>query len=308
VALLAALHRAIVLLHRGRPRSAAAAIEAVHPVAGDLLGASAAALLAVCRATVGDAAGAAADLARAEAWRRPGSIYDPFLDGARIWTRIAEAQPEVARRVAVEGLDAALEAGRWGQALSLAHIVARIGGSDAAVAASERIGGRVDGPYAAARHAHIAAMASDDPDALASVAASFARIGAELLAAEAGIDAARSARRHGERRRATRLLREAAERAARCEGAATPGLVIPDDELTPLSRREREIADLATRGLSSEEIAGRLFLSVRTVDNHLGHVYQKLGIGSRAELTAALGRQRADGGPPADGGSPDRGP
>jgi len=59
---------------------------------------------------------------------------------------------------------------------------------------------------------------------------------------------------------------------------------MPADELTPLSRRELEIANLAASGLSSEEIASRVFLSVRTVDNHLQHVYQKLGIGSRAEL------------------------
>ena len=81
-----------------------------------------------------------------------------------------------------------------------------------------------------------------------------------------------------------------------CEGARTPALVVPKDELTPLSRRELEVADLAADGLSSEQIAARLFLSVRTVDNHLGHVYQKLGIGSRAELATALGRGRGQGG------------
>ena len=88
-------------------------------------------------------------------------------------------------------------------------------------------------------------------------------------------------------------MRVASELAARCEGARTPALVFPDDELTPLSRRELEVADLAATGLSSEQIAGRLFLSVRTVDNHLQHVYQKLGIGSRQELAQALGRRSA---------------
>ena len=89
------------------------------------------------------------------------------------------------------------------------------------------------------------------------------------------------------------LLRTASELAAQCEGARTPALLIPAEELTPLSRRELEIADLAGDGLRSDQIAERLFLSVRTVDNHLQHIYQKLGIGSRAELAAALGRRPA---------------
>ena len=53
------------------------------------------------------------------------------------------------------------------------------------------------------------------------------------------------------------------------------------DELT---RREREIAELAALGLSSRQIAERLVVSVRTVDNHLQRVYRKLGIARRAEL------------------------
>jgi DNA-binding NarL/FixJ family response regulator len=155
----------------------------------------------------------------------------------------------------------------------------------------ESIRDRVDGPFAATRREHIAALVADDVDDLEAVAASFAGFGADLLAAEALAAAARAARRAGDPRRATRLIRAATEVAARCEGARTPALVLPDDELTPLSRRELEVADLAASGLSSDEIAGRLFLSVRTVDNHLQHVYQKLGISSRSELTRALGRR-----------------
>jgi DNA-binding NarL/FixJ family response regulator len=60
------------------------------------------------------------------------------------------------------------------------------------------------------------------------------------------------------------------------------------DSLVPLSRREAEIAQLAAKGLASKEIADRLFLSVRTVSNHLQNVYTKLGVASRAELADAL--------------------
>jgi DNA-binding CsgD family transcriptional regulator len=57
----------------------------------------------------------------------------------------------------------------------------------------------------------------------------------------------------------------------------------------PLSAREREVALLAAGGLTSKEIAEKLFLSSRTVENHLQRVYVKLGVTGRAELAAQLG-------------------
>ena len=47
---------------------------------------------------------------------------------------------------------------------------------------------------------------------------------------------------------------------------------------------------MAIDGHTSREVADRFGLSVRTVDNHLAHVFTKLGIASRAELRDALGR------------------
>ncbi|MGD0701757.1 MAG: LuxR C-terminal-related transcriptional regulator [Trebonia sp.] len=55
-----------------------------------------------------------------------------------------------------------------------------------------------------------------------------------------------------------------------------------------LTCREAEIADLAARGMSNRQIAEHLFISKRTVDAHLDHIYAKLGISSRIELLNAL--------------------
>jgi DNA-binding CsgD family transcriptional regulator len=55
-----------------------------------------------------------------------------------------------------------------------------------------------------------------------------------------------------------------------------------------LTSQERQIAELARDRFSNSEIGMRLFLSPRTVEWHLGKVFNKLGIHSRRELTGAL--------------------
>ena len=55
-----------------------------------------------------------------------------------------------------------------------------------------------------------------------------------------------------------------------------------------LSARERQIAGRAAAGRTSQEIAEELVLSVRTVENHLQHVYTKLGISGRNELSGLI--------------------
>ncbi|MDR1875688.1 MAG: response regulator transcription factor [Synergistaceae bacterium] len=50
-----------------------------------------------------------------------------------------------------------------------------------------------------------------------------------------------------------------------------------------LSTREREVLVLAAKGLSSKEVAGRLFISERTVQTHLASIYDKLGSKNKTE-------------------------
>jgi len=51
-----------------------------------------------------------------------------------------------------------------------------------------------------------------------------------------------------------------------------------------LTRREREVSQLAAQGCSTREIAERLFIGERTVETHLANAYAKLGVTSRVEL------------------------
>jgi DNA-binding CsgD family transcriptional regulator len=58
------------------------------------------------------------------------------------------------------------------------------------------------------------------------------------------------------------------------------------DALTP---SESRVARMAASGMTNREIAQSLFVTVKTVEFHLGQAYRKLDISSRAELTDALG-------------------
>jgi DNA-binding CsgD family transcriptional regulator len=58
--------------------------------------------------------------------------------------------------------------------------------------------------------------------------------------------------------------------------------------LQSLTPSERRIVDLAGGGASNPEIAQALFVTVKTVEMHLGHAYRKLGIRSRRELAGLI--------------------
>jgi non-specific serine/threonine protein kinase len=55
-----------------------------------------------------------------------------------------------------------------------------------------------------------------------------------------------------------------------------------------LTRREREVAELVTRGLTNRRIAEELFLSERTVHRHVSSVLKKLGVTSREHVATKM--------------------
>jgi DNA-binding NarL/FixJ family response regulator len=62
----------------------------------------------------------------------------------------------------------------------------------------------------------------------------------------------------------------------------------PESRLNILSKREKEIANLVTEGLTSAEIAEKLFLSELTVNTHRRNLIQKLGLKNSAQLVAYI--------------------
>jgi DNA-binding NarL/FixJ family response regulator len=55
-----------------------------------------------------------------------------------------------------------------------------------------------------------------------------------------------------------------------------------------LTPTERRVAELVAQGLQTKQVAGRLFVSPKTVEGHLTRIYGKLGVGSRTELARRL--------------------
>jgi DNA-binding NarL/FixJ family response regulator len=74
--------------------------------------------------------------------------------------------------------------------------------------------------------------------------------------------------------------------------AAVKGAATSDPNLDRLTQREREVMRLIARGYSYKEVAGRLFLSVKTVETHVSAVLRKLQLSNRHQLTAWANERR----------------
>ncbi|MFF5287851.1 helix-turn-helix transcriptional regulator [Paractinoplanes globisporus] len=277
-----------VYLLAGRPRSAFRLYRDVVSGARSY-GLDSQRQLALCGLTV-----AAAWLGDVAAARAAWTELPPAAGPAGAWRVVADAWLSAAEgdlRTAIGLLEAGGdEARRRGQstvAAALWHDVARLGRPDRAAPHLVELAAAGRSPLVTARAAHATARVERDVAGLVETVNAFDGMGAVLFAAEVAADAARTARAAGSPRKAAALLARATALSRRCEGACTPALLAAGS-VEPLTAREREIAMMAAAGLPSRDIAERLVLSVRTVDNHLRAGYQKLGVSSRVELRAAL--------------------
>lgn len=146
----------------------------------------------------------------------------------------------------------------------------------------------VEGRWAAGWHQLALAWASEDADVLMETAAGLEEAGLVNLAREAYARAGAILDAAGERRRARQAVahREKCDQELGERFRESPFVAsVPSVHLT---RRERDIVELAVQGLSDREIAQQLMVSVRTVEGHLYRSYVKLGVRRRDELALAL--------------------
>ena len=179
---------------------------------------------------------------------------------------------------AIEAARTAAHQGASAMALNFLTDAARYGDAREAAAALPTLGLALDTPFQQVRAADIMARAQRDPAVLVAAAeaqlmANFNRHAFELAELAGAAD-----ERGAYARPVAAILRQARERLGRAPGSAAA--MAP----SPLTQRETEVTQLASRGLSDREIAEELVLSIRTVQSHLASAYRKLGIASRSEL------------------------
>lgn len=221
-------------------------------------------------------------------------LFAPWLTLDRAWTLAASGDASAAaasaRRAAsqAQGLDqptieawALYDAARLGQAGTVRNRL---------VALSIELGTPVLSAFAGAA----TALASGNADQMMIAGSIFGEAGMHLHATEAMATAAMFYRRTGQQPASNAAALRAQRYSQSCSSARTPMLDTADVRIN-LSKRENEVAALASSGLTSRQIADRLRISIRTVDNYLGRVYMKLGVSGRADLIDSPGEPgRAD--------------
>lgn len=218
-------------------------------------------------------------------------VDDRFVraDEARLRAALLAARGELtaAERLLTEAAEAAWATGAKGAAVTLWHECVLAGSSRRAVQGSaERLAaaaGHLEGALHEGRVADGAAVVARDLEARLAVVGSFAATGADRLAVLVARAVAVEAGRQGHRGLARTAEERAAESAARCEGGADRP-VVAGGPLGVLGPRQREVVLLAAKGLSNQEVAERLGISARTVENHLHRAYAELGIDGRKGL------------------------
>lgn len=179
-------------------------------------------------------------------------------------------------------------------------------------AAVTEVAARNEVPWMTGGALHCRGLVEDNEEILQAAARAYARGSRPLGLALACEDAGAAWARHGHIDRGRPLLEQALEIYERLEAArdlaraeaALRGAGVrrgrrgtrarPQFGWQSLTPTERTVADLVAEGLSNPQIGQRLYVSGRTVQTHLAHVFAKLDISARAQLAVAVTRHRGD--------------
>ncbi|PBC35518.1 helix-turn-helix transcriptional regulator [Rhodococcus sp. ACS1] len=239
--------------------------------------------LAQTQAMCGDAASATETLRALDAWcPTPVPYLKPDYLLTRAWVSAATGAVTDAIELAHRGAHYAAEHHQYAHEVMCLHTATRLGDTTAANRL-QQLAEQVDGPRAPAAAQYATALGSGDADGLLDASRQFEDMGDPLSAMDAAAHAATTHRRHGRNGSALTAAARAQRLADACDGARTPALT---DALqpSPLTARQREIITLAAQGLTNNQIADRVNLSVRTVEGHLYRASLKTGLTGRDDL------------------------
>lgn len=222
---------------------------------------------------------------------QPAAARDDFLAAMEMVDWIPYANPEVLGwRTGMAQAEAALGSHEEASRLAAEAVrVAREAGGTRGVGLALRVQGALTG-------------GSDGIEILRDAVEVLGGTQGRLQHAHALVDLGAALRRANRRKEAREPLREGLDLAHRC--GATPLEERARTELAASGARPRKavlsgvesltpselrVARMAVEGMTNREIAQQLFVTAKTVETHLRHVYQKLGVAKRTELAGELG-------------------
>ena len=246
--------------------------------------------LAAAHALLGDVTSARERLSEADrldASKAP--VLTAWVERARAWVTAAEGDLPGAADQALRAGTLARDTQQPAIEALATYDAARFGDTRTAHVDLARLASELDLDVVTAMAA--AAKALRSPDSAHDLDASAHRLAAKghiLYAAEAATVAHARHARAGRRTAAATSLRRARELELECGEEVHSPLLSPTTTGALLTPRELQIARLAAAGHSAPRIAARFGLSPRTVNNHLGRAYEKLGITGRTQLRKVL--------------------
>jgi DNA-binding CsgD family transcriptional regulator len=207
---------------------------------------------------------------RLRAWDEANAAIIPWRSSAAL-AHAALGEPDKARRLSEDEVK-----------------LARSFGAPRALGAALRVSGLLEDGPASIEMLRRAVTTLEESQARLELARALTDLGAALRRAGLRGDAREPLRRAldlasgcGATVLAARARQELVAAGARPRRERTRGV-------SSLTASERRVAALAASGLSNREIAQDLFITIRTVKAHLGHIFQKLDIGSREQLGNAI--------------------
>ena len=226
-----------------------------------------------------------ATLSRLTAYPTPVPGLNAYLrDLALAWGDVARGAVSTAARRLDETATTALAKGQLAAAAESWHEAVRLGVAHRMSRSTPRPAPR--GAVASTRMRLVRGILEADPAGVLAAAREFSSFG--ML--QDALEAREFARGLGRGRPLPRQVQAALDDLTLQDAGVRPP-ALTSAQPSPLTPREHEIARLATT-LSSQQIADRLVVSVRTVENQLQRAYTKLGIRSRSALREALDRTK----------------
>ncbi len=239
----------------------------------------------------GSTAEAAARLGALEKLRHPSWRYlDYEFAIARAWLAAGQGAISEAIAVSLAAAETARSNGQFAPEVMCLQTATQFGERSCGPRLRE-LAAIVEGPRAGVAARFAEALHDDDGAELAAVSAEFEDMGDLIAAVDAAAHAA-IAYRHKDLRGSALGCSARAEALAEQCGARTATLRKAAERL-PLTDREREVVMLIGQGLSNRDIATRLTLSVRTVENHIYKAMAKTGTSNRDELAGLLPSRRS---------------